>query len=313
MADEKLQKVLARSGYGSRREMERWIEEGRITVNGQRATLGDRIGRHDEVQVDGRAAKIVSESESQRRVLIYNKPVGEVSTRHDPEGRPTVYDHLPPLRQGRWIAIGRLDINTSGLLVFTTDGELANRMMHPSANIDREYAVRVLGDVSEEMLERLKEGVLLEDGMARFTDVQFFDGDGANKWYHCVVMEGRNREVRRLWESQGVQVSRLKRVRYGSLFMPSDVKTGTWKELSNKEIKQLSDMLGLEKKKPVRMKPAEKVKYERRYKRQQVRQAVGPKSAAKINALSFTNRKRSQMAAFFLAAPKPPPMDVVIV
>lgn len=277
MADEKLQKVLARSGYGSRREMERWIEEGRITVNGQRATLGDRIGRHDEVQVDGRAAKIVSESESQRRVLIYNKPVGEVSTRHDPEGRPTVYDHLPPLRQGRWIAIGRLDINTSGLLVFTTDGELANRMMHPSANIDREYAVRVLGDVSEEMLERLKEGVLLEDGMARFTDVQFFDGDGANKWYHCVVMEGRNREVRRLWESQGVQVSRLKRVRYGSLFMPSDVKTGTWKELSNKEIKQLSDMLGLEKKKPVRMKPAEKVKYERRYKRQQVRQAVGPK------------------------------------
>lgn len=277
MADEKLQKVLARSGYGSRREMERWIEEGRITVNGQRATLGDRIGRHDEVQVDGRAAKIVSESESQRRVLIYNKPVGEVSTRHDPEGRPTVYDHLPPLRQGRWIAIGRLDINTSGLLVFTTDGELANRMMHPSANIDREYAVRVLGDVSEEMLESLKEGVLLEDGMARFTDVQFFDGDGANKWYHCVVMEGRNREVRRLWESQGVQVSRLKRVRYGSLFMPSDVKTGTWKELSNKEIKQLSDMLGLEKKKPVRMKPAEKVKYERRYKRQQVRQAVGPK------------------------------------
>lgn len=277
MADEKLQKVLARSGYGSRREMERWIEEGRITVNGQRATLGDRIGRHDEVLVDGRAAKIVSEAESQRRVLIYNKPVGEVSTRHDPEGRPTVYDHLPPLKQGRWIAIGRLDINTSGLLVFTTDGELANRMMHPSANIDREYAVRVLGDVSEEMLERLKEGVLLEDGMARFTDVQFFDGDGANKWYHCVVMEGRNREVRRLWESQGVQVSRLKRVRYGSLFMPSDVKTGTWKELSNKEIKQLSDMLGLEKKKPVRMKPAEKVKYERRYKRQQVRQAVGPK------------------------------------
>lgn len=277
MSDEKLQKVLARSGYGSRREMERWIEEGRVSLNGHRAKLGDRASRHDQIAIDGHAATIVSEAESPRRVLIYNKPLGEISTRHDPEGRPTVYDHLPPLKQGRWIAIGRLDINTSGLLVFTTDGELANLMMHPSANIDREYAVRVLGDVTEETLEKLKEGVLLEDGMAKFTDVQFFDGDGANKWYHCVVMEGRNREVRRLWESQGLKVSRLKRVRYGSIFLPSDVKIGTWKELTSKEIKDLSNMMGLDQKKPLRMKPAEKDKYERRYKRQQIRQAVGPK------------------------------------
>ncbi len=277
MSDEKLQKVLARSGYGSRREMERWIDEGRVSLNGHRAKLGDRAGRNDQVGIDGHPATIVSEAESPRRVLIYNKPIGEISTRQDPEGRPTVYDHLPPLKQGRWIAIGRLDINTSGLLVFTTDGELANLMMHPSANIDREYAVRVLGDVTEETLEKLKEGVLLEDGMAKFTDVQFFDGDGANKWYHCVVMEGRNREVRRLWESQGLKVSRLKRVRYGSIFLPSDVKIGTWKELTSKEIKDLSNMMGLDQKKPLRMKPAEKDKYERRYKRQQIRQTVGPK------------------------------------
>lgn len=277
MSDEKLQKVLARSGYGSRREMERWIGEGRFSINGEKATLGDRVARRDAVQLDGRPIELVSEVDSPRRVLIYNKPVGEVSTRQDPEGRPTVYDHLPPLKNGRWIAIGRLDINTSGLLIFTTDGELANKMMHPSANIDREYAVRVLGNIDEDMVSRLKEGVLLEDGMAKFTDVQFFDGDGANKWYHCVVMEGRNREVRRLWESQGIKVSRLKRVRYGSVFMPSDVKIGTWKELENKEVKAISKQLELGDKKPLKMKPAEKAGFERRYKNQRIRQEVGRK------------------------------------
>ncbi|NRA16794.1 MAG: pseudouridine synthase [Oceanospirillaceae bacterium] len=277
MSDEKLQKVLARSGYGSRREMERWIEEGRFSINGEKAKLGDRVSRRDQVQLDGRGIELVSELDSPRRVLIYNKPVGEVSTRHDPEGRPTVYDHLPPLKNGRWIAIGRLDINTSGLLIFTSDGDLANKMMHPSANIDREYAVRVLGNIDDEMISNLKEGVLLDDGMAKFTDVQFFDGEGANKWYHCVVMEGRNREVRRLWESQGIRVSRLKRVRYGTIFMPSDVKIGTWKELEHKEVKVLAKHLGLVDKKPMRMKPAEKAGLERRYKNQRIRQEVGPK------------------------------------
>lgn len=277
MSDEKLQKVLARSGYGSRREMERWIGDGRFSINGDKATLGDRVSRRDKVDLDGRQIELVSEVDSPRRVLIYNKPVGEVSTRNDPEGRPTVYDHLPPLKNARWIAIGRLDINTSGLLIFTSDGELANQMMHPSANIDREYAVRVLGNIDEEMIGRLKEGVLLDDGMAKFSDVQFFDGDGANKWYHCVVMEGKNREVRRLWESQGIRVSRLKRVRYGSIFMPSDVKIGTWKELDLKEVKGLAKTLNLGDKKPLKMKPAEKAGLDRRYKNQRVRQEVGRK------------------------------------
>ena len=275
MSDEKLHKVLARSGIGSRREMERWIKEGRISVNGQVATLGDRIGEGDAVEVDGKSVSVVHEGQSDRRVLIYNKPVGEICTRHDPEGRPTVFRHLPPLKEGRWIAVGRLDINTSGLLLFTTDGELANALMHPSAQIDREYAVRVLGAVDESLLKRLKDGVLLEDGMAKFSDVQFFDGEGANRWYHCVVMEGRNREVRRLWESQDVQVSRLKRVRFGSVFLPSDVKSGTWKEMPAKEVSALSASLELKPKRASKMSMAEKEKFERRYKKQKARRMEG--------------------------------------
>ena len=279
MSDEKLQKVLARSGFGSRREMERWIEAGRIRVNEQVATLGDRISPKDQVEIDGHPKDMVFDRKSERRVLIYNKPLGEVSTRHDPEGRSTVFDHLPPLKQGRWIAVGRLDINTSGLLLFTTDGDLANNLMHPSANIDREYAVRVLGDVDEDMIKRLKKGVLLEDGMAKFTDVQYFDGAGANKWYHVVVMEGRNREVRRLWESQGIKVSRLKRVRYGPFFLPSEVKAGTWKELEQKEINQLSNMMGMKQKRNKALTPKEKEAAQRRAKRQKTRREVGPKRA----------------------------------
>lgn len=274
MQDEKLQKVLARSGLGSRREMERYISEGRVTINGELAKLGDRVKEGDEVTVDGRAVQLVYSSESACRVLIYNKPVGEVCTRHDPEGRPTVFDNLPPLKVGRWIVIGRLDINTTGLLIFTTDGELANRMMHPSANIDREYAVRVLGNVDESMLERLKQGVLLDDGMANFSDVQFFDGEGANKWYHCVVMEGRNREVRRLWESQGLQVNRLKRVRFGPVFLPSDVKVGTWRELGVSEINVLRDELSLDRVKPQARSREEQIDQKRRYTRQRARQTT---------------------------------------
>lgn len=277
MADEKLQKVLARSGFGSRREMERWIDEGRIWVNGEPATLGDRIKRSDKVKVDGEEAQLVFEREADRRVLLYNKPLGEICTRSDPEGRPTVFDRLPPLKNGRWIAVGRLDINTSGLLLFTNDGELANQLMHPSSQIDREYAVRVLGDVSDETIEQLKAGVLLDDGMASFSDIQYFDGEGANKWFHCVVMEGRNREVRRLWESQGLTVSRLKRVRFGPVFLPSDVKVGTWREVAPKEVKLLGGMLGLKPKKAARMTPEEAKAHHRRFKRQKVRQDMSPK------------------------------------
>lgn len=274
MSDEKLQKVLARSGLGSRREMERWIESSRVEVNGVPATLGDRISSTDVVKVDGKKVELSLGDQNEARVLIYNKPIGEVCTRHDPEGRPTVFDNLPKLTNERWVAIGRLDINTSGLLVFTTDGEIANKMMHPSSNIDREYAVRVLGDVNDAVLKRLTDGVLLEDGMAKFTDVRFFNGEGANKWYHCVVMEGRNREVRRLWESQELQVNRLKRVRFGPVFLPSDVKVGTWRELGQKEVDLLADELQLERRKVPRENPEDLIKREREFKRQKVRQTT---------------------------------------
>jgi len=245
-AGEKLQKVLARIGVGSRRDVEAWIGEGRIKVNGNVATLGLRVDLHDAITVDGKVVKREEASESVRRVIIYNKPDGEICTRDDPEGRPTVFDRLPRPREGRWINVGRLDINTTGLLMFTTDGELANRLMHPSFEMDREYAVRVRGEVDDDMLLRLKNGVILEDGPARFTDIQQAPGgEGFNHWYHCVVMEGRNREVRRLWESQGLVVSRLKRVRFGPVFLNSDLPMGRWRELTQGEIDTLSAEVGL--------------------------------------------------------------------
>jgi 23S rRNA pseudouridine2605 synthase len=243
--DEKLQKVLARAGYGSRREMETWIKAGRIKVNGTVATLGDRVGRDDTIHVDGKKLSVQEAKEVSQRVLLYNKPLGEICTRDDPENRKTVFDKLPPLKHSRWVAIGRLDINTSGLLLFTTDGELANKLMHPSTQVEREYAVRVLGDVTPEMVQSMHDGVMLEDGIARFTDIQYFAGEGANHWYHVVLLEGRNREVRRLWESQGVKVSRLKRVRFGSVFIPSHIKAGRFCELSPKETKDLYRLAGL--------------------------------------------------------------------
>lgn len=275
---ERIQKLLAVTAVSSsRREAERWIADGRITLNGKLAVLGDRADHHDEVRLDGRPIKLDEVGRS-RRVLAYNKPVGEVCTRTDPDGRPTVFEHLPKTRGERWINVGRLDINTSGLLLFTTDGDLANRLMHPSTEVDREYAVRVRGDVDEAMIKRLKEGVLLDDGMAKFTDVQYFDGEGQNKWYHVVLMEGRNREVRRLWESQGVEVSRLKRVRYGCIFLPSNIPVGTWVELSQKELNDLSDLVGLERKRKRRLLGKEKQNFKRQQQRQKVRQhANGPK------------------------------------
>lgn len=247
-ATEKLQKVLARSGLGSRREMETLIDAGLVTVNGRTATLGDRITDRDRVTVRGRPVSLKAEDDLPRRVIMYNKPEGELVTRKDPEGRRTVFDHLPRLRGERWIAIGRLDINTSGLLLFTNDGELANRLMHPSHQVEREYAVRVMGEVTDEMLSAMKEGVMLEDGVARFTDIQLVGGEGINVWYHVVITEGRNREVRRLWESQGVTVSRLKRVRYGNIYLDKRTKMGEWIELTQSEIDDLSSLAGLAKK-----------------------------------------------------------------
>jgi 23S rRNA pseudouridine2605 synthase len=243
---EKLQKVLARAGLGSRRDIEQWITDGRVKVNGAVATLGARVELRDAISVDGQLLKREDIQQTVRRVLIYNKPEGEICTRDDPEGRPTVFDRLPRPKEGRWINIGRLDINTTGLLLFTTDGELANRLMHPSFEMDREYAVRVRGEVTEEMLEQLKAGVMLEDGPAKFTDIKEAPGgEGFNRWFHCVVMEGRNREVRRLWESQGVVVSRLKRVRFGPVFMTSDLPMGRWREMGQRELDILSEEVGL--------------------------------------------------------------------
>ena len=271
---EKLQKILAQAGLGSRREMERWIEQGRVKLNGETAKLGERAGHRDEILVDGK--KIEHGASQARRVLVYNKPEGEVCTRNDPEGRPTVFDNLPKLKGERWIAVGRLDINTSGLLLFTTDGELANKLMHPSTNtVDREYAVRVAGEVTDEIIAELKKGVVLEDGMAKFTDVQFFDGDGFNQWYHVCIMEGRNREVRRLWESQGMKVSRLKRVRYGCVFLPKKVSAGKWVELDQRDTDELAKLVDLPSKKVAKMDPQELKQYKRSAEKQRTRQKAG--------------------------------------
>ena len=233
--DEKLQKVLARFGLGSRRLMEEWIAAGRVMVNGQSAKLGDRVTAQDKITVDGEALRIPSWVRPRLRVLRYHKPAGELTTRSDPEGRPTVFDRLPRLRGSRWIAVGRLDYNTEGLLLLTNDGDLANALMHPRAGIEREYAVRVMGVVSPEQQTSLLQGVALEDGEARFTTVQEAGGEGLNHWYHVTLAEGRNREVRRLFEAVGLTVSRLIRVRYGVVEMPRLLKTGYFDELPDEE------------------------------------------------------------------------------
>ena len=243
---DKLQKVLANAGVGSRREMERWIEAGRISVNGKLATLGDRVEPADKIRVDGNALNTPNDTPA-CRVLMYNKPEGELCSRKDPEGRATVFDRLPAIKNGRWIAVGRLDINTSGLLLFTNDGELANRLMHPSHEVEREYAVRVFGEVEDKMLKRLTKGVQLEDGEAKFTNIVKRPGDeeSTNTWFNVSLSEGRNREVRRLWESQGVQVSRLMRVRYGTLELQKRLPQGGWVELGLPDLNTLRESVQL--------------------------------------------------------------------
>jgi 23S rRNA pseudouridine2605 synthase len=249
-AGERIQKVLARGGVGSRREIERWIVEGRVKINGTVITLGARLQEGDHLQVNDRVVHWQKFAQQPTRVLLYHKPTGEVVTRRDPEGRPVIFTQLPKLATARWIAVGRLDINTSGLLLVTNNGELANRLMHPSTQIEREYAVRILGEVPEATLERLKQGVDLEDGKAKFDDIRFFAGEGANKWYYVTVSEGRNRLVRRLWESQQVTVSRLMRVRYGPVVLPERLKAHSFYELTDKELDLLFEFAGLEREKP---------------------------------------------------------------
>jgi 23S rRNA pseudouridine2605 synthase len=248
----KLQKVLAEAGLGSRREMERWIESGRIEVNGETAHLGQRVGPSDRIRADGRLLGRGSSHGS--RVLLYNKPAGVVCTRRDPEGRPTVFDKLPELNRGRWISIGRLDIASSGLLLLTNDGALANTMMHPSTGLDREYAVRVNGELSSEDMARALAGVDDDGERLAFSDIQHYAGSGHNHWYHVALLEGKNREIRRVFAQLGYSVSRLKRVRFGPVVLPSRLSRGRSAELERDDLKALYKLLKL----PVPEMPAER-------------------------------------------------------
>lgn len=244
-AGERLQKVLARLGLASRREIEEWIKSGRVTLNGQYAKLGDRYRPGDRITANGRQIDPSAEAQEPTRVLVYHKPTGEVVTRRDPEGRPVIFTQLPRPTRGRWISIGRLDINTQGLLLVTTNGELANRLMHPSHEIEREYAVRVLGRVDDAMLDRLRQGVELEDGLARFESIANAGGEGANQWFRVTLKEGRNRIVRRLWESQNIQVSRLMRIRFAHIDLPPRLRARTFLELPKEQVNQLLEFVGL--------------------------------------------------------------------
>nr|VFJ47158.1 MAG: ribosomal large subunit pseudouridine synthase B [Candidatus Kentron sp. FW] len=266
LPSEKLQKVLAEAGLGSRRLLEAWIEAGRVSVNGVRARLGARVSATDRVRVDGREISRPRPGGGKLRVLRYHKPVGEICSRSDPEERPNVFDRLPAISRGRWIAIGRLDINTCGLLLFTNSGELANRLMHPSGGLEREYAVRVLpwdptvdsvqpskrrgADKKDEVtldasFKRLREGVQLEDGVARFERIIDAGGQGQNHWYHVTIKEGRTHEVRRLWEAVGLKVTRLIRIRYGPVRLERELRPARWEELSRGEIAGLAKSVGL--------------------------------------------------------------------
>lgn len=295
MQTEKIQKVLARAGHGSRREIEALIKENRISVDGVVTKLGDRIDATTaKVRIDGHYAKISTTNDQICRVLMYNKPEGELSTRHDPEGRRTVFDRLPHLESSRWISIGRLDANTAGLLLFTTDGELANRLMHPKSEIQREYLVRVFGEVTEDMVHNLVNGVELEDGMARFEDVVYAGGEGMNHTFYVMITEGRNREVRRLWASQGVTVSRLKRVRYGNLFLGTDLPKGGWKELELKELNRLRETVDLAPEKETVLEKRVDRKESRRHSTRKIKRAVRRYEQRLDNDGSSRSRSKNQ-------------------
>ena len=243
----KLHKVLAEAGLGSRRDMEDLIVAGRVSVNGEPAHIGQRILPTDAVRING---KLIQRRVSSKppRVLVYHKPAGEIVSHDDPEGRPSVFDRLPSMKAGKWLAVGRLDFNTEGLLLFTTSGDLANRLMHPRYNIDREYAVRTLGELEEGMRQKLLAGVDLDDGKAAFSKIQNGGGEGINRWYRVVIGEGRNREVRRMFEAVGLTVSRLIRTRYGAMTLPSGLKRGRWEEFEENDVRSLMTAFGVEKK-----------------------------------------------------------------
>jgi 23S rRNA pseudouridine2605 synthase len=244
----KLHKVLAEAGLGSRRDMEELIIAGRVSVNGEPAHIGQRILPTDAVRINGKLLQRRVNNNKPPRVLVYHKPAGEIVSADDPEGRPSVFDRLPTMKTGKWLAVGRLDFNTEGLLLFTNSGDLANRLMHPRYNIDREYAVRTLGELEEGMRQKLLAGVELDDGTASFTKIVDGGGEGVNRWYRVVIGEGRNREVRRMFEAVGLTVSRLIRTRYGAMTLPSGLKRGRWEELEENDVRNFLDAFGIEKK-----------------------------------------------------------------
>ena len=246
--DEKLQKFLANRGYGSRRQIEQWISDGRVRLNNSVAKIGDRVSINDSIFLDNK--KVQSRELVETHIIVFNKPEGLVSTTKDTRGRPLVFDNLPPLKRGKWISVGRLDINTSGLMLFTTNGELANRLMHPKYSIDRKYLVRVYGKVEKKNIEALKKGVLIGDEYSRFKSIEFKnevlkDQVRLNNWFQVTLGSGKNREVRSLWESQGFEVSRLKRISYGPVILPSFVRPGNYTYLSEKEVAQLANLVNL--------------------------------------------------------------------
>lgn len=292
---EKLQKLLARLGLGSRRGLEEIIKAGRITINHTTAKLGDRVLLTDEVRIDGRPVRIKAEREKRRRVIAYYKPEGEICSVSDPEGRTTVFERLPQMTGDRWVMVGRLDINSSGLLLFTNDGELAHRLMHPSSQIVREYAVRVLGEVTPEIAKTLTTGVMLEDGLASFDDIKAVGGTGVNQWYSVSLKEGRKREVRRLFESQGLKVSRLLRTRYGSFKLPSTLKTGRFIELDRRDINELIALVGLRPREQMGLNTAMREKQERIHKK--------PLKARKENSRNFKQKSGQRSEKFDKKAP----------
>ncbi len=240
----KLQKVLAQAGFGSRRDMEELIASGRVTVNNQVAELGMRVSEGDLIRVNGKPVRLRS-ADRLPRILIYHKPEGEIVSRDDPEGRPSVFERIPIVASSRWIAVGRLDFNTSGLLAFTTSGELANHLTHPRFEVEREYAVRVLGELTSEQITQLKIGVELEDGFAKFDMLVDQGGEGSNHWYRVIIKEGRNREVRRMFEAVGIKVSRLMRVRFGALNLPPRLKRGQWLEMGSEDVVKILKWAGM--------------------------------------------------------------------
>ncbi len=242
---EKLQKILSRAGLGSRRVLEEIINEGRVSVNGKVAKLGDRAVSTDKIRVDGRIIKITQVKDVVSRVFMYNKPEGEVCTRKDPQGRPNVYERLPPIPNGRLIGVGRLDVNTTGLLLFTNDGDLAHRLMHPSNEIPREYSVRVFGEVTDDMIKMMQAGIMIEDNLCKFDSVRFVGGEGINRWYNVILHEGRNREVRHLFEHFELKVSRLIRVRFGDIQLDRNLPRGGWKELGIDDVNYLRTLVDL--------------------------------------------------------------------